>query len=343
MTPSSRCLIIKSIPEAAIPTASHESSRPHPLRGYFFIGCAAFLWGVSAALGRAVFTGKLQLGGTALRPIDPLILSQTRATFSLLVLLALLVGSKGWQRIKLPARDLAYCFLLGTLGVAISNYFYYVAIQRTNVAIAIVMQYTAPVWVLLYVVARRQQKISLQKVVAVTLAVTGIALVINLFSHGSALRLDKYGVSAALLASFSFAFYNVAGHRILARHDRWRVLVWTLAAASAFWFVVNPPWKVVAAHYASMQWLFLFVFSMLSVLGAFSFYFLGLQHLEPSRAIIVSCLEPVFSILLAALLLGEVLRPIQTVGIIFVLAAIVIVQRPARGVAEESVMVEPME
>jgi drug/metabolite transporter (DMT)-like permease len=298
---------------------------------------------VSAALGRAVFTGKFPLGGAALRPIDPLILSQTRTTFSLLVLLALLVGAKGWQRIKLPARDLAYCFLLGTLGVAISNYFYYVAIQRTNVAIAIVMQYTAPVWVLLYVVARGQQKLSLQKVAAVALAVTGIALVINLFSPGSARYQDAYGLGAALLASFSFAFYNIAGHRILARHDRWRILIWTLAAASAFWLVVNPPWKVVAAHYAPMQWLFLFVFSMISVLGAFSLYFLGLQHLEPTRAIIASCLEPVFSILLAAILLGEVLRPIQTLGIVFVLAAIVIVQRPSPSIAEESVMVEPIE
>jgi len=40
------------------------------------------------------------------------------------------------------------------LGVAVSNYFYYVAIQKTNVATAIILQYTAPVWVLLYVVAR---------------------------------------------------------------------------------------------------------------------------------------------------------------------------------------------
>jgi DME family drug/metabolite transporter len=326
-----------------IPNTVHESPTPHPLRGYFFIGSAAFLWGVSAVLGRAVFTGKLPLSSSTLRPIDPLIFSQTRTTFSLLVLLSLLVGSKGWQRIKLPARDLAYCFLLGTLGVAISNYFYYVAIQRTNVAIAIVMQYTAPVWVLLYVVARGQQKLSLQKVAAVALAVTGIALVINLFSHGSAFRLDAYGIGAALLASFSFAFYNVAGHRILARYDRWRVLVWTLAAASAFWLVINPPWKIAAAHYAPAQWLFFFVFSMISVLGAFSLYFLGLQYLEPTRAIIASCLEPVFSILLAAVLLGEVLRPIQTVGIIFVLAAIVIVQRPARSSFEKPVMVEPIE
>ena len=292
-----------------------------------------------------MFTGKLPLGAATLRPIDPLILSQTRTTFSLLVLLPLLVASQGWRRIKLPARDLAYCFLLGTLGVAVSNYFYYVAIQRTNVATAIIVQYTAPVWVLLYVVARGQQKLTPQKVAAVALAVSGIALVINVLgaSPGSALRLDAYGIVAALLASFSFAFYNVAGHGILARYDRWRVLVWTLAAAAAFWLVVNPPWKIAAAHYAPAQWLFLFVFSMISVLGAFSLYFLGLQHLEPTRAIIASCLEPVFSILLAAMLLGEVLRPVQTLGIVFVLAAIVIVQRPGHSAAEDSVVVEPIE
>lgn len=304
------------------------------------------LWGVSAALGRAVFTGKLPLSSTALQPIDPLILSQTRTTFSLLVLLPLLVVSKGWQRIRLPRRDLAYCFVLGTLGVAVSNYFYYVAIQKTNVATAIIVQYTAPVWVLFYVVARGQQKLSLQKVVAVALAVAGITLVIGLGTAqaSASLRLNAYGITAALLASFSFAFYNVAGHGILARYDRWRVLVWTLAAAAAFWLVVNPPWKVVAAHYTAPQWLFLFVFSMISVLGAFSLYFLGLQYLEPTRAIIASCLEPVFSILLAAMLLAETLRPFQTLGIVFVLAAIVIVQRPGGDTAaEEGVIVEPME
>ncbi|MGA2375741.1 MAG: EamA family transporter [Candidatus Sulfotelmatobacter sp.] len=331
-----------------ISNSSPQSAPPHPLRGYLFIASAAFLWGVSAALGRAVFTGKLRLGATPFRPIDPLILSQTRTTFSLLMLLPLLVASQGWQRIKLPARDLAYCFLLGTLGVAVSNYFYYVAIQRTNVATAIIVQYTAPVWVLFYVVARGQQKLSLQKVVAVALAVAGIALVIGIVGtkpgEGRALHLDSYGLIAALLASFSFAFYNVAGHRILARYDRWRVLVWTLTAAAAFWLVVNPPWKILAAHYAPAQWLFLFIFSMISVLGAFSLYFLGLQYLEPTRAIIASCLEPVFSILLAAVLLGEVLHSVQTVGIVFVLAAIVIVQRPGRpGVGEETVAVDPIE
>jgi drug/metabolite transporter, DME family len=296
-------------------------------------------------LGRAVFTGKLALAGEAMHPIDPLILSQTRTSFSLLVLLPLLVGRRGWQRIKLPTPDLIQCLVLGMLGVAASNYFYYVAIQKTSVAIAIIVQYTAPVWVLLYVVARRQQKLSLQKVAAVGVAIAGIALTIGIVGGKSAaaLHLESFGFLAALLASFSFAFYNVGGHRLLARYDRWRVLVWTLTSAAVFWLFVNPPWKVAAAHYAPAQWGFLFVFSMISVLGSFSLYFLGLQHLEPTRAIIASCLEPVFSILLAAALLGEGLRPVQTLGIVLVLSAIVIVQLPGRGVSGESVVVEPME
>ena len=292
-----------------------------------------------------MFTGKLPLAGETIHPIDPLILSQTRTSFSLLVLLPMLVGRQGWQRIKLPRPDLIQCLVLGMLGVAASNYFYYVAIQKTSVAIAIILQYTAPVWVLLYVVARGQQKLSLQKVAAVGVALAGIALTIGIMGakNASPLRLDSYGFLAAMLASFSFAFYNVGGHRILARYDRWRVLVWTLISASVFWLLVNPPWRVLAAHYAPAQWGFLFVFSMISVLGSFSLYFLGLQYLEPTRAIIASCLEPVFSILLAAALLGESLRPIQTLGIVLVLSAIVIVQLPGRDAAEESVAIEPME
>jgi len=111
-----------------------------------------------------------------------------------------------------------------------------------------------------------------------------------------------------------------------------------------FWLIVNPPWKVIAAQYTSAQWAFLLIFSMISVLGPFSLYFLGLQHLEPTRAIIASCLEPVFSILLAAALLGEGVRPIQTLGIALVLAAIVIGQLPRRGRdAEQVVVVDPIE
>lgn len=318
------------------------STRAHPLRGYLYIATATLLWGVAAVLGRAAFTGRLLPQGQVLRPIDPLILSQSRTTFSFLVLGAVLLATRGWRRMRLPAADLGKLFLLGVLGVASSNYLYYLAIQRTNVATAIILQYTAPVWVLLYTVARGRQRPTAQRIAAVGLALAGITLVIGVFNAGG-LRLDPIGVMAALLAAFSFAFYNIGGHSILARHDRWTVLVYAIFSASLLWIVFNPPWKIAAAHYSGAQWIFMLVFSLISVLGPFSFYFAGLQHLEPTRAIVVSCLEPVFSIVIAAIALGEVLRLPQTLGIVLVLVAIVVVQLPDRRAAEPITLVEPME
>jgi len=319
-----------------------QTGHRQPLRGYLYIASAAFLWGVAANLGRAAFTGRLLPQGQTLRPIDPLILSQSRTTFSFVILLFVLLMIRGWKPLRLPDRDLLRMFVLGILGVAASNYFYYLAIQRTNVATAIILQYTAPVWVLLYTIARGLQKPTLQRIAAVALAVSGIALVIGIFSSGG-FRLDAIGVLAALAAAFSFAFYNIGGHSILARYDRWTVLLYVILSASLFWLVVNPPWKIASAHYSETEWLFLLAFSLISVLAPFSLYFAGLQHLEPTRAIVVSCLEPVFSILIAAVALGELMRPVQTLGIVLVLVAIVIVQLPDRKTQQEIPLVEPME
>jgi len=316
--------------------------QPHPARGYLYIAIASFWWGIAATLGRAAFTGRLLPKGEALPPIDPLILSQSRVGFSFLALLVALLISRGWRRLQLPAADLGRMLVLGVLGVAASNYFYYLAIQRTDVGTAIILQYTAPVWVLLYTVARGLQKATAQRISAVVLALAGIALVLGILS-GKGLRLDPIGVGAALLAAFSFAFYNLAGHSVLARHDHWIVLLYTVFSASLFWIVVNPPWKIVAAHYSSAQLLFLLAFSLVSVMAPFSFYFVGLQHLEPTRAIVVSCLEPVFSILLAAVVLGELMRPMQALGIMLVLVAIVVVQLPNRKSAEPVSVIEPIE
>ena len=318
------------------------AARPHPLRGYLFITAAALFWGISATLGRAAFTGRLLPGGASLAPIDPLILSQSRVTLSLVVLFAALLVRRGASALRVPPRDLLRFVLLGVLGIAASNYFYYFAIQRTNVATAIIVQYTAPVWVLLYMAVRRAQRPSWRRTTAVGLAVVGCALTVGLVGSGG-LRLDPLGVAAALLAAFAFAFDNIGSHNLLARYDRWKTLLWVLAAASAFWLVVNPPWKVLAAHYGREQWEFMAVFSVLSVLLPFSCYFAGLQHLEPTSAIVVSCLEPVFSIVIAAVALGELLKPVQIVGIVLVLVAIVAIQLPERPARGEDLIIEPIE
>ena len=128
-------------------------------------------------------------------------------------------------------------------------------------------------------------------------------------------------------ASFSFAFYNVAGHWMLERHERWKVIVYALLGASLFWLVLNPPWRVMAANYSRGQWTFLAIFAVTSMLLPFSFYFAGLVYLDATRAIVTSCLEPVFAILFAAIYIGEGVTLLQVVGIAVVLAATVLVQR----------------
>jgi drug/metabolite transporter (DMT)-like permease len=304
---------------------TNSSTSNHPWRGYLSIAAATLCWAAAATLGKAVFTGRLLGGSQALRPIDPLILTQTRVSFAVLILAPLVLARGGRAALSLPPRAVLRCMALAVLGVAGSNYFYFYAIAKTTVATAIILQYTAPVWVLLYLVARRRQRATAARVIAVAAAVAGSALVV-----GGHLRANPAGAAAGLGAAFSFAFYNLYGHTLLARYDRWRVLVYTLLGAAVFWLLVNPPWKLLAARYSGREWGFLLVFSVLSVLLPFSFYFAGLQYLDATRAIVTSCLEPVFAVMLAAVFVGESLQPVQGVGIAVVLIATVLVQLHAR-------------
>ena len=302
-------------------------------------------------MGRAMFTGRFFGGAQALAPIDPLVLAQSRTTFSLLLLAPILFF---WNRdaLRMRARHLAQFFLLGILGLAASNYFYYLAIQKTSVATAIVLQYVAPVWVLVYMLVRRLQRPTVLRVSGVMLAVLGCALAVGEIAgrvafpwfHVSGLRVNPVGLAAAELAAVSFAFYNVYGQHLLNVYHRWTVLVYSLFGAAVFWQVINPPWKIVAQHYSSGQWLFMLLFSITSMLVPFSLYFAGLQYLDATRAIVTACLEPVWAILLTALILGELIAPMQVFGIAIVLTATVLVQLPDRKAAgEPTIAVEPIE
>lgn len=301
-------------------------------------------------MGRAVFTGRITLWGHVIGKIDPLMIAQGRTTIALLLLLPYLL-LRNRSALRVPGLNILRFVPLGILGLAASNYFYYLAIERTSVATAIVLQYVAPVWVLLYMVARKLQHATAQRVFGVGLAVVGCAFAVGLLSGRSGfpwlelsgVHFSTVGVLAAELAAISFAFYNIYAQHLLQTYSRWTVLVYALLCSAAFWIVVNPPWKIVAHHYSGGQWLFLVLFSMMSMLIPFSFYFTGLQHLDPTRAVVTSCLEPVFAILLTAVLLGEWVSSIQVLGMLIVLAATVLVQRPDRAHHEPTIAVEPIE
>lgn len=333
---------------SAAPAAEHGS-----IRGYLFIATATLAWGAAATLGRAIFTGRIHLGGEALKPIDPLILAQTRTTFAFLILMPLLLIHRGTAGVRMTRRDLLHCMVLGFCGVAGSNYFYYLSIQKTSVATAIILQYLAPVFVLLYMLARRLQPASTQRLSGVSLAVIGSVLAIGVVGWKSEfpflgirsgdVRFNTLGVVAGLAAAVCFAFSNVFGHHLVAATDRWRVMVYAMMGAAVGWLILNPPWKIVAAHYSGAQWTFLLIFAVASMLIPYTLYFSGLQYLDATRAIVTSCLEPVFAILIAALALGELLGPVQIVGIVVTLAATVLIQLPDKQAKGKAMQLELME
>jgi drug/metabolite transporter (DMT)-like permease len=310
--------------------------KPSPLIGYFCIGGAALFWAISATLGRAVFLGRLQILGVAIAPMPPLMLAQSRTTLAACVLFPALWATRGSSAVRMKPREIRDCVIVGTLGIAASNYFYYLAIQRTSVATAIILQYLAPVFVLLWMLYRKLQLPTFSRVSGVLVAVLGSILAIGVVTraHGfpwltvvpGQIRFDLIGVIAALIAAVAFAFYNVFGRHLVESNDRWTVLAWALAGAAIGWIFVNPPWRILAAHYTRPQWAFMALFSVTSILVPFSLYFAGLHHLDATRAIVTSCLEPVFSILVAALALGELVGKIQIAGILLVLASTVLVQ-----------------
>jgi drug/metabolite transporter (DMT)-like permease len=329
--------------------------KPSPRIGYCCIGCAALFWAISATLGRAVFLGRLHLLGATIAPVPPLILAQSRTTLATCVLFPVLWIVRGSAAVRMKLSDLRDCVIVGTLGIAASNYFYYLSIQRTSVATAIILQYLAPVFVLLWMLCRKLQSPTFSRIGAVLVAVAGSMLAIGVIRHSARfpwltlnrgqIHFDLIGVIAALIAAVAFAFYNVFGGHLVEFHDRWTVLAWALAGAALGWLFVNPPWRVVAAHYSRPQWAFMALFSITSILVPFSLYFAGLHHLDATCAIVTSCLEPVFSILIAALVLGELVGKIQIAGILLVLASTVLVQIETQqgGGTRGTPAFEPME
>jgi drug/metabolite transporter, DME family len=298
---------------------------------------AAFLWGASASIGKAAFKGMLAAESIT-TPLDAVILAQTRTAFSLLILLPFLLARFGKDIFRISRRDLFLSLLMGGLGIAGANFFYYYAIDKTSVATAITIQYTAPIWVLLYMVARKVEHATAQRVGSVVLAFLGVVLVLGVLRFDShspfvsfvGFRWDTVGLLAACGAAVSFAFYNLIGSYLVRRNNNWNVFAYALLGSVVLWLVLNPPWKVVVAHYTGGQWLFLALFAVFSMLLPFSCYMAGLKYLDATRAIVTVSLEPVFAILLAAFVVREKPDPAQITGMLLVLAATVVVQLPER-------------
>lgn len=290
------------------------------LRGYVMILTASLFWGLSATAAKVLLN----------RALDTVLLVQTRVTISFLLLL-------GWHLLfrrsvlRVDPGDLWRFALLGIVGIAGSNFTFYVTIRESTVATAILLQYTAPLLVMAYGALAGEDRVTPAKVAAAAVSLAGCFLAVGAYD-ASVLRITPLGLLTGVASAFVFAFLVIAPRRLLVRYSVWTLTVYTLGFASLFWLVVNPPARVAAAAPDAGTWTALVGLAICSVLIPHSLYFAGLRHVLPSRAIITSTFEPVMAILSAAVVLGELLTPLQVFGAVMVLSAVVLLQ----AVREES-------
>ncbi|MFA6540478.1 MAG: DMT family transporter [Bacteroidota bacterium] len=285
------------------------------LKGYLSISAAAILWGIAATVAKFFFN----------RHYEPLILVQMRVSIAFVILFTYFLF-KNPEVLRFRLKDIPHVLIVGVLGVAGSNYFYYAAIKETNVSTAILVQYTAPIMVMLYAAGFQKEKLFASKVTALVLSISGIFLAIGAYNP-DIIKANGYGIILALLAAVSFSIFNVSGKELTKKYSVWTGLIYFLGAATVFWSFINNPVQIVDAHYTNEDWGVFAVISVISILLPYSLYYFGLLHVQSSKAIIISTLEPVVAIISEWLFLEGSMGLIQIFGAVLVISAIVILQR----------------
>jgi drug/metabolite transporter (DMT)-like permease len=255
----------------------------------------------------------------------------TGAAVVLLVVLALVAPG----RLRVTWREVPFLAAFGVVGVALTQYLYYVAIGRMPVGIALVFEMTAPVFIALYVWLVRHEKVRGRLWVALLLSLSGLVLVAQVWQGGGSL--DPIGVGAALLAALCLAGYYLMGERGTVTRDPVALTCWSFVAAAVFWAAAAPWWRFdpgvlaerVPVSLGAVElplWLLVVWIVVMGAAVPFWLSIAALRHLAPTAAGLVATVEPVFASIVAWLWVEQVLTGWQVAGGVVVLLGIGLAQ-----------------
>jgi len=256
--------------------------------------------------------------------VTPASLTTLRVSISFLLLLAILGPQRG-RRLKVRSEDLPLLCVMGWLGFAANSYCYYLTLSLTNVATAILLTYLAPIFLASYeglIVGRWPSPSTLA---AIGLAVGGCFVLVKGYDPGT-LRLNLPGLGFGLATAGAFAAYTVTSQQVLRRYDSWTVLLYGFGIAALTWWVVFPLWTLLGMGSSVQLWAAILAIAAGGTLLPHGLFVRGLAYLSPTRATILSTVEPVIAGGVAYLVLGETMAAAQYAGALLVLAAVVLVQ-----------------
>ncbi len=292
--------------------------------GYALVILAAVLFGLNGGVSRVAM-------GSGLSPESFTTLRITGATLVFVVYAACfrrsaLVRPKGSSMLLIIA--------LGLVGVTALQLTYNVAINRLPLGIALLIEYLAPVLVVLWVRFVRKEPVRGRMWLAVGLAIGGLAVVSRVWNG---LTFDGLGVIMALLAAVSFASYFLLGEHNVGFDDPLRVILWAFVVATVAMNLIQPIWTTPELDgstsllgrlddYTVNPWLVIAVVVLPGTVMPFFLEMVALRHLPATIVIVVAMLEPVLANVLGWAWFRESLTPVQVLGAIAVLAGIVLAQ-----------------
>jgi drug/metabolite transporter (DMT)-like permease len=304
------------------------AAEPHvrrPVLGYAMVLVAATLFGVNGAVSKVA----LASGLSSLR------LTEVRCAgaFAGLTLLAVL---RSPSSLRLRPREWRGLVVFGVAGVAWVQLFYFLAIHRLAIGIALLIQYLGVPLVAVWARTFGHEQVRRRIWVALGLSLAGLTLMVQLWRG---VALDGLGLAFAFAAAVVFAGYLLLAERAVAERDPISLLAWGFLFATVFWSAVQPWWSFPAAaagrtvtlqgHLAAWHlpvWALVLWVVVLGTIVPFALIVGALRHVSATRTGIAAMLEPVVATAVAWLWLRESLSTAQLAGAAVVLGAILLAQ-----------------
>jgi drug/metabolite transporter (DMT)-like permease len=312
------------VSEAAFPVPAARVR--HARLGYLMAASAALLWGVNGAFSKTI----LATGLSSER------LAEVRSLGAAAGLLGIVAVARP-GRLALTRRELPYLLVFGVAGLAFVQWFYFLAIHRLAIGVALLIEYLAPLLVALWARFAYHEPVRRRIWAALALALVGLATIVNVF--GGATSLSTSGVAFALGGAIAYAIYVLLAEHVVGGRDPVSLLGFGFLFASVFWAALAPWWSFPGRRLTETTSLFGHLHGLhlpvwvlaawMIVPGTIIPFFLlvsALRHLSASRVAIVAMLEPVAGAFVAWAWLGESLDGLQLAGAGVVLAAIALAQ-----------------
>jgi drug/metabolite transporter (DMT)-like permease len=269
-------------------------------------------------------------------------LAQVRS-ISTFIILAAYITWRAPKTLRITKREVPRLAALGIIGIAAVNGAYFLAISRMHVSIALLIEFTAPVWIVLYLRFVRKKHVPNEMWAALFLALLGLAFVAQVWQG---LTLDGIGVLAALGAAFALAFFFLAGEGITSQRDVQSVTMWGFGFAALGWSLLMPIWSFpfdvftvsiplegALDGYSAPGWVLILYVVLIGTVVPYLLTLNGLRNLSASTTSAFGMLEPIFAGAVAWFWFNESWTVIQLIGGVIVIAGIYMADR-ARSAAK---------